>query len=548
MEGKNKRPEAAEQTAKPAANGELKPLPNELGKGEGRLRSDTGAASGVTGEAAYEAGVAGPTEALQEAALERRLEELKKYVTAHSHNKMAWFLLGKTYARLGKEAKANYCYLRSGPIYEAYENSPHPYENSLIPAEELLSSWNEEPRRGRIAARIGLAVLAGLLLIPAASSAPGNRPVQEAATVKGRGEEPQPGVVDQQRENKPSAVVRSTTEQGMVWVDGPAFASGAVSAAESLRLTNKWNQVAALTLPRAGKHYRWELPAVGAASASRTERAGSYLLQEPVSQDMCNCESGLSESVDNVVKAERLLQEQRWSVISGIRSYYRINGKWPKSLADLTRPYPNNILAGKADGMERLFAEMLVTAHGSETSKGGGTKVASQENGSSEKVQRGKLASAMSESLRIVVDVKTHRLALLSGSVVVRVYPVGLGGAKTPLGQYAISEKVRNPNGTTKGPFSSRGMTLSDTRYAIHATNDLDSISKDESLGCVRIGRQDAEELYDLVPIGTPVTIQAGGLEHLKPQEASQGATKSRYKVRPVSTEENPNKVYNWLL
>jgi hypothetical protein len=84
-------------------------------------------------------------------------------------------------------------------------------------------------------------------------------------------------------------------------------------------------------------------------------------------------------------------------------------------------------------------------------------------------------------------------------------------------------------------------MTLSDTRYGIHGTNEPDSIGKDESLGCIRMAQDDLEELYDLVPLGTPVTIASGGL----PAEIRVPA--KRFRLPAVQDETNPLKIYDWL-
>ena len=73
-------------------------------------------------------------------------------------------------------------------------------------------------------------------------------------------------------------------------------------------------------------------------------------------------------------------------------------------------------------------------------------------------------------------------------------------------------KKVRNPNGKSNGEFGSRGMTLSDTLYAIHGTNKPSSIGKDESHGCVRMQQADVEELYNMVTHETKVTIGKGVL------------------------------------
>jgi lipoprotein-anchoring transpeptidase ErfK/SrfK len=43
--------------------------------------------------------------------------------------------------------------------------------------------------------------------------------------------------------------------------------------------------------------------------------------------------------------------------------------------------------------------------------------------------------------------------------------------------------------------------------YGIHGTWDESTIGKSESAGCIRMKNRDVEELYVLLPPGTPVTI-----------------------------------------
>ncbi|MEI0736042.1 L,D-transpeptidase [Paenibacillus sp. JTLBN-2024] len=64
--------------------------------------------------------------------------------------------------------------------------------------------------------------------------------------------------------------------------------------------------------------------------------------------------------------------------------------------------------------------------------------------------------------MTILVDKQNHRLAVVSGNVMLRNYKVGLGGERTPEGRFAITDKVMNPNGRDDGEFGSRGMQLSD--------------------------------------------------------------------------------------
>lgn len=149
----------------------------------------------------------------------------------------------------------------------------------------------------------------------------------------------------------------------------------------------------------------------------------------------------------------------------------------------------------------------------------------------------------MQDRLEIIVDKKQHRLALISGNTIIRNYEVGLGGDRTPEGAFVISDKVVNPNGRSNGEFGSRGMQLSDTNYAIHGTNEPNSIGLDESLGCVRMSTEDVEELFALAPQGTPVRIG----KDLLPETAVVPETKDRYRYKLVPKQNNPNKTYHWL-
>jgi hypothetical protein len=66
-------------------------------------------------------------------------------------------------------------------------------------------------------------------------------------------------------------------------------------------------------------------------------------------------------------------------------------------------------------------------------------------------------------------------------------------------------QKTLNPG----GPFGVRWMRLSIPwgGYGIHGTNNPSSIGKAVSHGCVRMYNEDVIQVYDLVPLGTPVNI-----------------------------------------
>jgi len=50
-------------------------------------------------------------------------------------------------------------------------------------------------------------------------------------------------------------------------------------------------------------------------------------------------------------------------------------------------------------------------------------------------------------------------------------------------------------------------MGLSQPHYGIHGTNNPASIGTAASNGCIRMYNEDVNELFNLVSVGTPVTI-----------------------------------------
>ncbi len=147
---------------------------------------------------------------------------------------------------------------------------------------------------------------------------------------------------------------------------------------------------------------------------------------------------------------------------------------------------------------------------------------------------------------RLEVSIGTQRLRLLDDTRLVKEWAcstskfgIGFtpGSNKTPLGQFVVKEK--HGDGADSGTiFKSRkpvghwtpGMeTQSDLvltrilwlhgteprnentflRYIyIHGTNDEISLGRPASHGCVRMRNHEVIELFDLVPVGTPVTIK----------------------------------------
>lgn len=110
-------------------------------------------------------------------------------------------------------------------------------------------------------------------------------------------------------------------------------------------------------------------------------------------------------------------------------------------------------------------------------------------------------------SYRILVDLSERRLTLFRDGEVVKTFPVGIGkpSTPTPAGAFTITQKAR----VTDPRFGTRWLRISAPNgYGIHGTYNPASVGRAMSNGCIRMHVPDVQELYDLVPEGTPVVIR----------------------------------------
>jgi len=120
----------------------------------------------------------------------------------------------------------------------------------------------------------------------------------------------------------------------------------------------------------------------------------------------------------------------------------------------------------------------------------------------------------------VLVSIPDRKLALLKNGRLVRTYRIAVGKASTPspTGAFKIVNRVSNPTYYHKGqviaagkgnPVGTRWMGLSAKGYGIHGTNQPNSIGKAASTGCIRMGKRDLEELFELVNVGDAVEIRS---------------------------------------
>ena len=120
----------------------------------------------------------------------------------------------------------------------------------------------------------------------------------------------------------------------------------------------------------------------------------------------------------------------------------------------------------------------------------------------------------------IDVDLSRRQLVASHGRQVVARVPVAIGkpSAPTPLGVYAVSDRLYTRNDS---PYGCCVLALTGhqprvpqewgggDRLAIHATLDPASIGKPISLGCLRADTFQMRKLMKMIPLGTRVSVRA---------------------------------------
>jgi lipoprotein-anchoring transpeptidase ErfK/SrfK len=128
----------------------------------------------------------------------------------------------------------------------------------------------------------------------------------------------------------------------------------------------------------------------------------------------------------------------------------------------------------------------------------------------------------------ITVDRPNFQLRFFKRLKLAKTYKIAVGrvGLETPAGLYHVQNKAINPawhvpnrpwagklagkvipGGVPENPLKSRWLGIFEGA-GIHGTSDIGSLGSAASHGCIRMAVPDVEELYDQVPVQTPVFIQ----------------------------------------
>lgn len=119
----------------------------------------------------------------------------------------------------------------------------------------------------------------------------------------------------------------------------------------------------------------------------------------------------------------------------------------------------------------------------------------------------------------ITVSKTQNTLTLSLNDQFFKRYRVGTGQyATTPAGKFSITGKVAQPTwyrpdgksipyGDKENLLGTHWMSIDVPGFGLHGTWEPDTIGRQSSQGCVRLANADIEELFTLVPEGTPVII-----------------------------------------
>ena len=159
---------------------------------------------------------------------------------------------------------------------------------------------------------------------------------------------------------------------------------------------------------------------------------------------------------------------------------------------------------------------------------------------------------------KVTINLASTTLTLFMDGKKLYEFPVAVGSVATPTpcGRFKIFDKEVNPEwqdpkdlkkivkSGPDNPLGYRWMAFYGA-YGMHGTNAPWAIGNYVSNGCVRMHNADAETVYDLVPVGTPVQIyyERVILESDKDNNTSVGIYPDSYGTEPLSELDIKNKL-----
>lgn len=133
-------------------------------------------------------------------------------------------------------------------------------------------------------------------------------------------------------------------------------------------------------------------------------------------------------------------------------------------------------------------------------------------------------APAQQVATHLVLDLAQRKVTAYKDNEVLASFPVAVGkkGWETPKGNFKVIQMIKNP--TWQNPWNGKVMpagpntalgerwigfwTNGKDTIGFHGTPTVNSIGKAASHGCVRMYNKDVKALFEIVSLGTPVTVK----------------------------------------
>lgn len=136
-----------------------------------------------------------------------------------------------------------------------------------------------------------------------------------------------------------------------------------------------------------------------------------------------------------------------------------------------------------------------------------------------EDLQAGQQLKVLTGPFSAVIDLDEFELTIHAHGWFVRRYKIGIGAdGSTPIGNYTVQDKVRNPTwfnpsggrvdaDDPQNPLGEYWLGLGN-HIGIHGTIDPESIGAAVSRGCIHLADGDITEVFQLLDVNSPVTIR----------------------------------------
>lgn len=135
-----------------------------------------------------------------------------------------------------------------------------------------------------------------------------------------------------------------------------------------------------------------------------------------------------------------------------------------------------------------------------------------------ERLRAGQRLKVIKGPFSAVIDLSDYELTIHAYGYYVTRYPVGIGkDGSTPIGTFTVQNKEVDPtyygpegviaHDDPNNPLGERWIDIGNS-YGIHGTIDPGSIGRSESRGCIRMLNDDVAAVYDLLTVGSEVTIR----------------------------------------